>query len=348
MKKKIAIVIPRLSDSAPCKIAMQLADGLSSYENYQVDLYYLMNNKESTKIHYSYSNIKPKKIKVRLLKEIFQHEIINSHCIQSDFFVAVFRFLNKFKWISTLHCDPKMHFSDHRYKLFSKLISMLWIRALRNSEKVILLNDHIKYSLKELNNTEVMPNGLNVCFDGVSPDISADIKKFARDRLIVGSYGALRELKGFDQLVAVAPLLPSNYCIVIAGSGPLHDQFKNKISNDKLNDKILLLGHVPDAHNLLNLFDCFVLPSRSEGFPLAIIEAYSSGIRLIKSNIPQFLEIQDESLVYGLNDIAELKKAIIASQARPKVSSYNLKLFKENYSLNSLSCRYDNVFRGLN
>lgn len=347
MTKKLAIFVPRISDAAPCKLAIQLGSALSIKDNYEVDIYYLINSDSECHENYSYQGIIPRKIDFRFFLKIFSYEILNSHCIQSDIFVLLFSWLFRGQWIVTLHCDPKLHFGGKFPKLVGHLVSRLWIWAINKANRVVVLNESLcKYVYKK-ENAVIISNGLDVTFSSPPLTIADAIKKFAADRFIVGSYGVIRDVKGFDQLISVASILPSKYCIVIAGSGPLLDEYKMLVLDRKLHDKVLFLGHVKNAHNILRLFDCFVIPSRTEGFPLAIIEAYSAGVQIIKSNIPQLVSIQDASIVYSLDNIDDLLQKIIQADLEPVPGASNIKLYQESFSLKALAERYDSFFSSL-
>ena len=52
-----------------------------------------------------------------------------------------------------------------------------------------------------------------------------------------------------------------------------------------LADKVKFLGNRTDVHELLPRYDLFVMPSRTEGFGLVLLEALASGLDVIASNI---------------------------------------------------------------
>ena len=51
-------------------------------------------------------------------------------------------------------------------------------------------------------------------------------------------------------------------------------------------NNIVFLGARKDVNELLQCFDCFLLPSKFEGFPISVIEAQTAGLKcIISSNV---------------------------------------------------------------
>ena len=70
---------------------------------------------------------------------------------------------------------------------------------------------------------------------------------------------------------------------------------------------MLFLGYKNDAYKYLPYFDAYTIPSHSEGFPLAMLEAAAYGKPIIASNLSVFKEIftDDEISIFDLNDEKE-------------------------------------------
>jgi glycosyltransferase involved in cell wall biosynthesis len=83
--------------------------------------------------------------------------------------------------------------------------------------------------------------------------------------------GRFEEVKGFDRLFAAAKYLPANWRIVAHGHGSLQSQIPNQKSQIEIRPP---LSHVGDA---LAAADVLVMPSRHEGMPLALVEAWLAG-----------------------------------------------------------------------
>ena len=103
-----------------------------------------------------------------------------------------------------------------------------------------------------------------------------------RGRIVLAALGRLENQKGFDILLEALPLLGKarpdlfeKIKCVIAGSGSLEADLRRRAA--PLGDKVLFTGFRSDVRDFLAAADVFVLPSRSEGQPLALLEAMAIG-----------------------------------------------------------------------
>ena len=79
-------------------------------------------------------------------------------------------------------------------------------------------------------------------------------------------------------------------------------------------------GFVDNIFEYYKAMDIFLLPSRSEGFSLALLEAAASGIPIIVSEIPgndEFIEQEKNGLLFNINKPAELTNAILRLTDEP-------------------------------
>lgn len=106
---------------------------------------------------------------------------------------------------------------------------------------------------------------------------------------IILAVGRLVNYKGFDVLIEAASSLPTDCAIIIVGTGPQKTTLLDKITKNKLEDKVFLLGTV-DAETLELLYRVsyiFCLPSttRAEAFGVVLLEALSHGLPIVSTNI---------------------------------------------------------------
>jgi glycosyltransferase involved in cell wall biosynthesis len=105
--------------------------------------------------------------------------------------------------------------------------------------------------------------------------------------LAIGSVGNYYHRKGLDVLLEAIPkikLLPQvNYYLV--GEGPERVNLETKLDRYKLEHTVRLVGTKDQASKLLKAFDIFVLPSRFEGFPYALLEACQAGLPIVATDV---------------------------------------------------------------
>jgi len=107
------------------------------------------------------------------------------------------------------------------------------------------------------------------------------------DTIVLGHVGRFSEQKNqlflLDVLSLLKEILP-NIILIFVGDGPLRKTIENKVKKLKLEKHVKFLGVRSDIHELLQVFDVFLMPSHHEGLPLTLIEAQSAGLPCLISN----------------------------------------------------------------
>ncbi len=97
-------------------------------------------------------------------------------------------------------------------------------------------------------------------------------------------------VKGMDVLARAAPSVVERHPevrFVVVGDGDEPDEasFRRLLDDLGLRDRFLLVGDRTDVPDLLEAADLFVLPSRSEGQPNALIEAMAMGLPIVATRV---------------------------------------------------------------
>ncbi len=128
------------------------------------------------------------------------------------------------------------------------------------------------------NGTEivVIPNGVDI-----NRFHSLQKREKASKGVCIGYLGRLSHEKNIINMIkAVKALGLNNICLKIAGAGPLYDKIK------KMEDeRIKVLGYVEDAPSFYRSIDIFLLPSKLEAQPIALLEAMASGLPVIATDV---------------------------------------------------------------
>jgi glycosyltransferase involved in cell wall biosynthesis len=100
----------------------------------------------------------------------------------------------------------------------------------------------------------------------------------------IAAMGRLDPQKGFDLLIEafskVAPQFPL-WSVRILGEGPERARLEKLIADNKLAGRMTLCGWTAQPESALMGSDVFVLSSRYEGFPNALLEAMACGLPAI-------------------------------------------------------------------
>ena len=146
---------------------------------------------------------------------------------------------------------------------------------------------------------------------------STEIAPLAAPTII--TVGRLVEQKGLDVLLAAwagaVPDLPG-WRLAIVGDGPLRDELGALARKLKIEDSVDWHGHVSDPFPLLRASEFFVLTSRFEGTPNALLEAMACGLPGVVSDAsPGPCELvgadQSAGLIVPVEDADATAKAMI-------------------------------------
>ncbi|MEM5776144.1 MAG: glycosyltransferase, partial [Anaerolineaceae bacterium] len=102
--------------------------------------------------------------------------------------------------------------------------------------------------------------------------------------------------------------------VVLAGDGPLRGELEAEALQLGIASRIRFLGVRADVTDLMAAADLFALPSRSEGMPLALLEAMRAGLPIIATDVPGVREALADGqcgLIVPAEDPAALARALL-------------------------------------
>ena len=133
----------------------------------------------------------------------------------------------------------------------------------------------------------VIPNGVRPAAPAARPSLREALGLDGGDRLLV-SVGNLYPVKGHRHLLDAMALLAARHPhlhLAVAGRGYLDRPLSEQARALGLSSRVHLLGLCSDVPAVLAAADVFVLPSLSEGLPLALLEAMFAGRPIVASEV---------------------------------------------------------------
>jgi len=222
---------------------------------------------------------------------------------------------------------PKIIFTAHNWafnedrNLLSKALIALshWVGALL-CHQIITVS---KKNSAQILNFPGLKNKITVIYNGLDIPQFLD-KKEARvklspedvDTIWLGTIAELHKNKGLDiLLLAFKQVLArvGGLSLIIMGEGEERENLAHLIAKLNLTNNVKLLGRVEQAATYLSALDLFILPSRTEALPYAVLEAGAAGLPVIVSRvggIPEIIDDEESGLLVTAGNYKDLALAI--------------------------------------
>ncbi|HEV2669819.1 MAG TPA: glycosyltransferase [Gemmatimonadales bacterium] len=177
----------------------------------------------------------------------------------------------------------------------------------------------------------IRPSRISTIPNGVRPPVAtqsslrAELGLATTDQLVV-AVGNLYPVKGhrylLEALALLAPRHPGLH-VAVAGRGALEEPLRARARDLHVADRFHLLGLRSDIANVLAGADAFVLPSLSEGVPLALLEAMLAGRPVIATSVgevPIVLDGGRAGLLVPAQDAPALATAVASLLSDPALA----------------------------
>lgn len=184
-----------------------------------------------------------------------------------------------------------MHGSRYYNERFRRRLAMR--AAIAASHQVVAVSDPLAHAIRHdlgvrRSTVTVLPNGVRHAEPG-RVTLRQELRLLPDERLIV-AVGNLYPVKGhqhaIDALARLAARHPSVH-LAISGRGELEGALLARAREHGLEHCVHLLGLRADVPAVLAAADLFVMPSLSEGLPLALLEAMFAGCPIVATDVGQ-------------------------------------------------------------
>jgi len=167
------------------------------------------------------------------------------------------------------------------------------------------------------------------------------------------SMGRLDQYKGFDKLIEA---FAQNYkkfpqwSLVILGEGPQRNQLESYAHELGISSRIHFPGQIHEPHATLQQADIYVLSSKYEGFPNALLEAMSCGLAVISFDCPtgpsDIIRNEQDGLLIPPEDVKALIKAIedlMGDENKRQRLGAQARSVMERFSIEKIIKKWDKV-----
>lgn len=243
---------------------------------------------------------------VRAMRE-FRPHVLHAHLFHANLAARMFgRHAGAERIISTIHVV------ERRPLKMRRLLERLG--AGRDDETVCVSQAVARYARERLGvrAPRVIPNGIDLARFADLPDQTT-----ARAALgigagpVVGVVGRLTFQKGVDVLLRAVSNLDADVSVVIAGDGEDEEMLRSFAQHLRIESRTHFVGFQEDVGRVLAALDVFCMPSRWEGFGLALVEALAAGLPVVATGVDSIPEVLgDAGLLVSPDDSDALAHAL--------------------------------------
>ncbi|MBP0905341.1 N-acetyl-alpha-D-glucosaminyl L-malate synthase BshA [Mariniflexile gromovii] len=139
--------------------------------------------------------------------------------------------------------------------------------------------------------------------------------------------------------------------LMLIGEGPERERIELRCQELGILDKVIFFGKSNEIDKILCYSDLFLLPSQTESFGLAALEAMASGVPVISSNTGGIPEVNIHGVSGFLSDVGDIadmtKNAlyILSDKKRLETFKVNARKTAEKYDLHTIVPQYEAIYQ---
>ncbi|MBO6881022.1 N-acetyl-alpha-D-glucosaminyl L-malate synthase BshA [Winogradskyella sp.] len=169
---------------------------------------------------------------------------------------------------------------------------------------------------------------------------------------IVTHISNMREVKQIPDVIKIfyniQKELPAK--LMMVGEGPEKEGAERMVEELGIKDKVVFFGNSHEIDRILCFSDLFLLPSQTESFGLAALEAMASSVPVISSNTGGLPEVNEDGYsgyLSDVNDVNEMSANAIHILKDPEVLNRfkaNAKAQSQKFDLHSVVPMYERIY----
>ncbi|WP_404812463.1 N-acetyl-alpha-D-glucosaminyl L-malate synthase BshA [Capnocytophaga canimorsus] len=215
--------------------------------------------------------------------------------------------------------------------------------SINQSEVVTSVSESLKQDTLRLFDIEkevvVIPNFINIAKEIRTNPCPRDLMAETGER-IVTHISNFRKVKRISDVIEVfyriQMKIPAK--LILVGEGPEKEAAEQQCKDLGIKHKVRFLGNSLDVDRILCLSDLFLLPSESESFGLAALEAMAAGVPVIATDVGGLPEVIENGFSGFLSPLADVN-AMANNAIHILQDDATLKKFKEQARISAL--RFD-------
>lgn len=188
----------------------------------------------------------------------------------------------------------------------SSMAKKVFARVYRFANKVICVSESVKNHLVKTG--EISEEKGIVIYNPVSFPSKQEFEKSEKFNIVY--IGRLEKVKNVETLVKAFSKIQNNKIqLTIVGDGREMDNLQNLVNELKITEAVLFEGFQNNIGKYLSAADLYVLPSYSEGFGIAAVEAMFLKVPVLATQVggvPEFINHGENGWLFDPNSVDDL------------------------------------------
>jgi glycosyltransferase involved in cell wall biosynthesis len=271
---------------------------------------------------------------VRLARTL-RADIVHTHLVHADVYGGLAARLRGTHLVSTKHNDDPFRVGPFRF--VERGLSHLADRVITITDALHRFTvDRVGVSADKVETIHYGLDGIPEAWGVNSPD---DVPGGARVLLAIAR---LTDQKGIDVAIRALASLPDDTVLVVLGDGPERAALLRLARELGLDQRVFLLGRVPDVGAWLGRATLLVHPARWEGFGLAVLEAMLAGLPVVATNVsalPELVVDGESGVLVPPDDAQALARGIARALETPQLGAGGLERAHREFSVGKMADR---------
>ncbi len=197
-------------------------------------------------------------------------------------------------------------------------------------------------------------NGIATGLYAKEPEPKA-IPGFVRraNEVVIGTVAGLRAVKDLPQLVRAVGGVSARFRLVIVGEGPEKAAIEQAALAMGIDDRLVMPGFLDRPYRFMRHFDLLALSSKSEQFPISVVEAMAAGLPIVAppvGDVRAMVATENAPFITEHHGEVRLRDAIQALAAHPelrrRVGQANQAKARALYDEGTMIARYADLYAG--
>ena len=217
-------------------------------------------------------------------------DVVNVHFVTAEtYYFALLKRVFGYRLILSFHGSDLLLPNPETAELLPEILN--------KADGCTVVSGHMLSTLEAMPGVDM--NTVQLVYNGIDPDFWHPSPKPEKEVRTMLCAGRLEPVKGIDLLIESLSQIKERHPdlrLVIIGDGSERVALEQQAEEHGLQDRITFAGFM-DRNGLRSEYqkaDLFVMPSRSEGFPIALLEAMATGLPFVASDVGGVGEIATE------------------------------------------------------